>query len=127
MPTYEFRCMDCSKRVSVYQTYEEYGNRSVECPHCGGRNLQRLLSRVRIIRSEDSRMESLSDPGAWGDIDENDPASMARMMRKMGSELGEELPPEFNEVVSRLEAGETPDEIEKNMPDLGMEGAEGDF
>ena len=47
---------------------------------------------------------------------------MARMMRKMGQELGEEMPPEFDEVVDRLEAGESPDEIEKTMPDLGGEG-----
>jgi hypothetical protein len=41
------------------------------------------------------------------------------MMRKMGSELGEETPPEFDEVVGRLESGESPDEIEESMPDLG--------
>ena len=29
--------------------------------------------------------------------------SVARMMRKMGNEMGEELPPEFDEVVDRLE------------------------
>jgi hypothetical protein len=40
-------------------------------------------------------------------------------MRKMGSELGEELPPEYDEVVDRLDAGESPEEIEKSMPDLG--------
>ncbi len=47
------------------------------------------------------------------------------MMRKMGQELGEELPPEFDEVVDRLEAGENPEEIEESMPDLG--GGDMDF
>jgi hypothetical protein len=55
----------------------------------------------------------------WGDLDESDPRAMAHMMRKMGSELGEEMPPEFDEVVDRLEAGESPDEIESSLPDLG--------
>jgi hypothetical protein len=40
------------------------------------------------------------------------------MMRKMGSELGEDLPPEFGDVVDRLEAGQSPEEIESAIPDL---------
>jgi putative FmdB family regulatory protein len=120
MPTYEYRCLDCGKRASVYQTYDEYGKIEVNCPHCASVNLQRLLNRVRIARSEESRIDTLADPSAWGDFDEQDPRSMARMMRKMGDELGEEMPPEFDEVVGRLEAGESPEEIEKNLPDLGL-------
>jgi hypothetical protein len=53
------------------------------------------------------------------------------MMRKMGNEMGEEVPPEFDEVVDRLEAGQSPEDIEKAIPDLdgGAGGGEdgGDF
>ena len=121
MPTYEYRCQDCGKRVSIYQSYDDYGHKPVHCPHCGGENLARLLTRVRIARSEESRLDSIADPDAWGDVGESDPRSMARMMRKMGREMGEEIPPEFDEVVDRLEAGESPEEIEKSLPDLGDE------
>jgi len=69
-------------------------------------------------------MDSLSDPGDWDSVDEDDPQAMARMMRRMGQEMGEDLPPEFDEVVDRMEAGEDPDEIEKDFPDLGA-GASG--
>jgi hypothetical protein len=79
-----------------------------------------LINRIRFARSEESRLDSLADPSAWGDFDENDPSSMARMMRKMGQEMGEDLPEEFDEVVDRLEAGESPESIEESMPDLGM-------
>jgi hypothetical protein len=41
------------------------------------------------------------------------------MMRKMGNEIGEQMPPEFGEVVGRLEKGQSPEEIEQDMPDLG--------
>jgi putative FmdB family regulatory protein len=122
MPTYEYRCKDCGKRVSIFQSYEEYGNKNVHCPHCSSDRLVRLISRVRFVRSEESRLDTLTDPSAWGGFDEEDPRAMARMMRKMGDELGEEMPPEFDEVVDRLEAGESPEEIEQNMPDLGAEG-----
>ena len=119
MPTYEYRCNECGKGVSLFLSYEEYGKKAVQCPHCGSDSLQRVLSRVRFMRSEESRLDSISDPSNWAGLDEEDPRSMARMMRKMGQEMGEELPPEFDEVVDRLEAGEDPEEIESSMPDLG--------
>ena len=122
MPRYEYRCQDCRKRVSIYQTYEEYGVAPVACPNCASKDLRRLINRVRIAKSEEARMDNLTDPGGWGDIDENDPKSMARAMRRMGQEMGEDLPAEFDEVMDRLEAGESPDEIEESLPELG-----GDF
>lgn len=65
----------------------------------------------------------MADPSKWGDFDENDPKSMARMMKKLGSEVGEDLGPEFNEMVDRLEAGEDPESIESS---LGSNGGEAD-
>ena len=44
------------------------------------------------------------------------------MMRKMGNEMGEELPPEFDDVVDRLEAGQSPEEIESALPNMGADG-----
>lgn len=52
----------------------------------------------------------------------DDPKAMAGMMRAMGEESGEELGPEFNEVVDRLEKGQNPEDIERELPDLGMGG-----
>ncbi len=72
-------------------------------------------------RSEESRIESMADSSGWGDIDENDPKSMARMMKKMGTEMGEDLGPEFSEVVDRLEAGEDPESIESSLASSGGE------
>lgn len=119
MPGYDYVCNECRKRVSIYQRYEDYGRKQVQCPECGSTKLTRRIGRVRIARSDDDHLESMADPSRWGDVDQDDPRSLARFMRKMGNELGEELPSEFDEVVSRLDAGESPEEIEKNMPDLG--------
>lgn len=127
MPTYEYRCLGCNKRVSIYQTYEEYGSVSVHCPHCNSPDLLRLINRIRFARSEESRLDALADPSAWGDFNEEDPRAMASMMRTMGKEMGEELPPEFDEVVDRLEAGESPEDIENSMPELGGGGNEFGF
>jgi putative FmdB family regulatory protein len=119
MPIYEYRCHDCRRRVSLF--YRSYAAIEDEptCPRCGGTRLSRLISRVAVVRSEDSRLDDLADPSMLGDLDENDPKSMARWMRKMSAEAGEDMPEEFDEVINRLEAGQTPEEIEESMPDLG--------
>jgi hypothetical protein len=67
----------------------------------------------------------MADPSSWGDVDEKDPRSVARMMKRMGSEMGEDLGPEFHEAVDRLEAGESPEEVEKSVPGLAGEEDDG--
>ena len=49
------------------------------------------MSRFATVRSEEDRMEAMADPSKWGDIDENDPKSVARFVKKMGKEMGEDL------------------------------------
>lgn len=61
--------------------------------------MTRVISRVARIRSEESRLESLADPSHLGDIDEKDPSSMARWMKRMGKELGEDIGEDFDAVV----------------------------
>jgi hypothetical protein len=77
-----------------------------------------LISRVTIARSEESRLDSLDDLAGFDDLDDADPETMGRMLRKMSQEVGEPMPEEFDEVVDRLESGESPESIEKSMPEL---------
>ena len=112
MPTYDFICNDCAQRFEVFLAFSEYGKKSVKCSHCDSKNVRRRMTKVRIAKSEESRMESMADDFSGFE-------GMGRMMRKMGKQMGEELPPEFNEVVDRLEKGQSPEEIEKELPDLG--------
>ena len=127
MPIYEYRCQDCKRRVSIFwRSFSAAAAGTPVCPHCGGTNLVRLVSRARFVRSEESRLEDLADITNLPNFDESDPRSLGRWMRKMGEEFGEDLGPEFEEVVERLEAGESPEEIEKSMPELmGEAGEEG--
>ena len=129
MPIYEYRCLDCRRRVSRFFRSFAATEDEPTCPHCGGQKLSRLISRVAIVRSEESRMDDLADPSILGDLDESDPKSIARWMRKMGSEVGDEMPQEFDEVIDRLESGQSPEDIEKSMPDLAEDlgGGMGDM
>ena len=127
MPYYSFGCQDCGTRFRTFLKYDEYGTKKIRCPKCKSEKIARRISRVRMLKSEESRMESLeslADPSALEGL-EDDPVSMGRMMRKMKDEMGEELGPEFDEVVNRLERGQSPDEIEASMPELGEEMGDG--
>ncbi len=121
MPIYEYRCQDCGRKLAVFWRSRAEA-RTPTCRRCGSDNIVRLISRVRLVRSEESHLESLADDAMLADLDENDPRSMGRWMRRMSQEMGEDLGPEFAEIVSRLEAGEDPEEIEKSMPELGDMG-----
>jgi len=90
MPIFEYRCEDCGKisEFLLIRTDEVF---IPQCKRCKSKKMSRVLSKVRVIRSEESRMESLADPSKWGDLDEKDPRSMAKMMRRLGKEFGEEL------------------------------------
>jgi putative FmdB family regulatory protein len=118
MPFYPYRCLDCKKRFDIFMSYSEFGTRPVACPHCQSQNVQRRINRVRIARSEESRLDSMSDLDDLEGL-EDDPRALGRMMRRMGQEMGEEVGPEFDEVIDRLEAGQSPEEIESAIPDLG--------
>jgi putative FmdB family regulatory protein len=126
MPYYDFRCQNCRKPVRLYISYADYGTAQPICPHCASPELKRRVGRIAFARSEDSRLDNLMDDNALAGLDEDDPKALGRFMRKMSREMGEDMGDEFNEVVDRLEKGESPDSIEATMPDLGA-GADDDF
>ena len=100
MPIYEYRCADCRKKTTVVTLSVGAAVEPV-CQHCGGRSLKKLVSRVAVRRSEESRMEGLADPSSLSGLDENDPKSVARWMKKMGREMGEEAGEDFDEEVDK--------------------------
>jgi len=118
MPLYEYRCLDCKRKFDIFIAYSDYGQKTVICKHCQSANVTRRINRIRIAKSEESRLENFSDPSSLEGL-EDDPVALGKMMRKMSGELGEEMPAEFDEVVNRLESGQSPDDIERDMPELG--------
>jgi putative FmdB family regulatory protein len=124
MPIYDYHCLNCRRRVSLfYRTLSAATVATAVCPHCQSHKLRRLVSKVAVVKSEDARLDAMSDSDMLDGLDEEDPRSMGRMMRRMSDELGEEMDPEFDEVIDRLESGQPPEEIEKAMPDLAGDGS----
>ncbi|MCW1966962.1 MAG: zinc ribbon domain-containing protein [Anaerolineae bacterium] len=133
MPIYEYRCADCHRKVSIFwRSLSAVDETKARCTRCGSANLTRVMSRVRMVRGGSNANASRGGedgpdlpPGAEDrmmreleGIDENDPRSLGRFMRRMAAETGESLGEEFEEVVGRLESGEDPDRIEERMGDM---------
>ena len=89
MPIYEYYCNKCRKKMS-FLVLSPASFQPV-CKFCRGEDMERLFSRFAAPKSEESRMESLADPSSLSGLDENDPSSVARWMKKMGKEMGEDF------------------------------------
>lgn len=103
VPVYEFVCNGCRAPFSVFVRSV---SSAVEprCERCGSGDVRRLISRVAVLRGRDASFD------LEGGFDENDPRAMAAWARQMQREAGEDLGPEFNEMVGRLERGEALDD-----------------
>lgn len=124
MPIYEYDCADCRRRVSrlVMRISDPEPPR---CPRCGGERLTRLMSRFARLRSEDDRLDSLADPSKLGGLDEEDPRSVARFMKKMGSELGDDAGEDWDQMVD--EAVEEEESGDSESADSHASGADDDL
>jgi putative FmdB family regulatory protein len=121
VPIYEYHCLDCRRRVSLFvRSISNPGTPT--CPRCGGAKLERLMSRFARVRSEDSRLDALADPSALGGLDENDPSSVARWAKRMGKELGEDVGEDFDQMME--EAIE--EEASGKSPEAGGADSAGD-
>ena len=118
MPIYEFRCNNCGKVNRFSYSYSEYDDAQPRCSKCESSDLKRLISRVALAKSEESRFDAMDPDSMLAGLDEEDPRSVGRFMRKMSQEMGEDMGDEFEEVVGRLESGESPESIESSMPEL---------
>ncbi len=114
MPIYEFHCDGCRGRVEVFRRSVS-SDAPIVCPRCGGSELKRLVSRFAVHRSGD--IYGSSDEEQYLDgLESDDPRAMAAWARRMSRESGEPMDPEFEQMVSEMEAGRMPDD------DDGLDG-----
>ena len=116
MPIYEYRCKDCRREMS-FIVLAQAQVPELRCKYCGSNGLSQLISRFATPRSEDSRLESMADPSKLAGLDENDPKSMARWMKKMGKEMGEDVGEDFDQAIEEA--------MEEEASGKAGEGGEG--
>jgi putative FmdB family regulatory protein len=101
MPIYEYICPHCNGQFQkLVQGFSDPAG--LACPRCGNGEVRRAVSRVSVVKSEDSRFESLADPSRLAGLDENDPRSIARWAKKLGKELGEEAGDDWDSMVEEM-------------------------
>ena len=133
MPIYEFYCSDCNTIYNFYSKRIDTETRP-DCPRCDRVELERQVSMFATIGKaseeddqfagiDESKMEQALDSlmRESEHINEDDPKQMATLMRKFTERTGMSLGDNMEEAISRLERGEDPEEIEKEMGDL-MDG-----
>ena len=111
MPIFEYLCNGCRRRTTSLVLVRAR-EAEVRCQHCGGADLEKLWSRFASPKSEDARLDALADPSALGGLDENDPRSVAKFMKKMGQEMGDDV-------------GDLEQAMEEEMAGGGGEGTPG--
>ncbi len=138
MPIYEFYCYDCNTIYNFYSKRIDTETRP-DCPRCGRLELERQVSMFATIGKaseeddqfagiDESKMEQALDSlmREAEHINEDDPKQMATLMRKFTERTGMSLGDNMEEAISRMERGEDPEEIEKEMGDL-MDGDDFSF
>lgn len=118
MPIYEYECHDCRRIVSRLVLRPSVAEPPT-CPRCKGSSLTRVMSRFATVKSEEARLEAMAEDPGLADIDENDPASVARFMKRMGREFGDELGEDFDEAVEEA--------MEEGAGEAGDEESGGEF
>ncbi|MDM7999890.1 MAG: zinc ribbon domain-containing protein [Dehalococcoidia bacterium] len=128
MPVYEYRCQNekCRRKVSVLvRSLSEPVE--VTCSHCGGKNLTRLFSTFARVRTDqDVYGDILDDPVLVNRMMHNDPKALVEWSRRLGGTEGEKTP-EYQEMIERLERGESYESVVPEMQKriMGMESEGG--
>jgi putative FmdB family regulatory protein len=105
MPIYEYRCRSCGRRSQLF--FRSFSSTTEpRCPHCQSTEVDRLPSRFAQVRSESGYRDLLSDPSSFGDVNYDDPRSVAEWAKKMGEASGAEMGPEYDEMVEQLQQGD---------------------
>jgi putative FmdB family regulatory protein len=132
MPIYEFYCDQCNVIFNFYSSRVNT-TKIPSCPKCGKKELAKQISTFATIgKSKDeggddqlagldeSKMEQAfaSLMRESEHINEDDPKQMASLMRKFTSQTGIHLGDSMEEAISRMEAGEDPEQVEKDMGDV---------
>ena len=104
MPIYEYKCGDCGAKCQLLLGVVQMETPQ-ECPTCGSIRLNKLVSRFRVGRNEDARVDELADRfDTMGEPDS--PASMRQLVREMGKAMDEDVADDMEEMFeSDMESG----------------------
>jgi putative FmdB family regulatory protein len=111
MPIYEYTCRDCGRLTSVFVKSMSAEARPA-CSHCGGRRLERALSRFAYHRSEQRVLEEHgAEPGSLEEY--RDPRQIGRWAERKLEEYGMEMPGKAREMIDAAREGTLPSPVDE--------------
>ncbi len=101
MPIYEYQCHGCQHLFQslILKQGEEA---ELECPHCGGRNLKKLISLVAYHVSEQDRLENYNPAATKDDSFYKDTRNIGLHAKWRAKKMGVDLGASFEEKLDRL-------------------------
>jgi putative FmdB family regulatory protein len=111
MPLYEYWCRHCQGKVTLYVRGFS-STASALCPNCGGSNMRRLFSTFSVRKTDKDVYEDiLTDSQLVKGMMQNDPRALVEWNKRMSRGMDEEIAPEYEEMMDRMEAGEWPSDL----------------
>ena len=96
MPIFEYRCQGCSRKVTILVGVVA-ASQEDKCPHCGSTDLVKLVSRFRRGRTEDDRIDEMSDRLELMGEPES-PTEMRSLVREMGKAMDDDFGDDMEEM-----------------------------
>ncbi|MCK5117771.1 MAG: zinc ribbon domain-containing protein [Candidatus Aegiribacteria sp.] len=120
MPIYEYLCGRCNT-IFQFLVRNPSSTTAPVCPECRKGDRMKKVMSTFSVKSGSSSIEDMAEDPSLAGLDTEDPKAMASAIRRMADEMGEDLGPEVSEALSRLEAGEDPEEIERDLEESGFD------
>ncbi len=107
MPIYEYRCNDCNRIFSVLnRSFSEI--KDPICSECSSTSTSRIISQVTVITSWNDFMKDLPSWETMTDFDEDNPSSVADMLRRV---KGDDVGVQGEEMIARMDADNSRNDI----------------
>jgi len=111
MPIYEYKCAECGKLTSVF-TRSIGSPVDAECRGCGGKKLERVISKFAVRRSEADVLRDFgSEPKRLEDY--KDPRQIGRWAERKFDEMGMDMPEKAKEMIDAAREGEMPSPVDE--------------
>lgn len=111
MPIYEYECQSCRRIISALILKKEE-EKDVQCAHCGGDRLTRVLSRFALHKTEGQRLQDFDTHAPRSDAFYHDRRNIGLWAKKRAGELGVDLGTRFDEVVEKARTAGTPEDLD---------------
>lgn len=105
MPIYEFRCNACGWKSARFFR-EMTTDATSDCTGCGSADTRRIFSTFRMMRPP-ADPNRINKAELLDGVDYTNPASMAQLFRRMGDSFGDEPNEHMDEIIGRLDHGDS--------------------